>query len=289
MAVAERLAGPVTAPAKLNLYLHVTGRRPDGYHLLDSLFVFADIGDRVSAAPADDLSLTVTGPFAGALAGEGDNLVLRAARALAAVAGIAPKAKLTLEKNLPVAAGLGGGSADAAAALRALSDLWGLDQPLADIALQLGADVPACLHGRPCLVSGIGETIAPAPSLGGPLHVVLVNPGLPLATASVFAARAGAFSAAAPLDRPCANAFDLALALRPRRNDLEPAARFLVPEIDDVLAALADRSGCLLARLSGSGPTCFGLFADARSADLAIRRLSMGETGWWVAGATIPG
>ncbi|MGQ3075846.1 MAG: GHMP family kinase ATP-binding protein, partial [Ferrovibrionaceae bacterium] len=124
--MAERLAGPVTAPAKLNLYLHVTGRRADGYHLLDSLFVFADIGDRVSAAPADDLSLTVTGPFAGALAGEGDNLVLRAARALAAAAGIAPKAKLTLEKNLPVAAGLGGGSADAAAALRALSDLWGL-------------------------------------------------------------------------------------------------------------------------------------------------------------------
>ena len=289
MAAAERLAGAVAAPAKLNLYLHVTGRRPDGYHLLDSLFVFADLGDRVAAAPADDLSLTVTGPFAAGLAAEGDNLVLRAARALAAAAGIEPRAALTLEKNLPVAAGLGGGSADAAAALRALSALWGLDLPLDEIALKLGADVPACLHGRPCLVSGIGERLQPAPALGGPLHVVLVNPGLPLETRSVFAARSGDFSAADPLDRACANAFDLALALKPRRNDLEPAARFLVPEIDDVLAALSDRNGCLLTRLSGSGPTCFGLFADARAAELAVRRLQMGETGWWVAAATIPG
>lgn len=288
MAVAEPPAG-VLAPAKLNLYLHVTGRRPDGYHLLDSLFVFADIGDRVAATPADGLSLTVTGPFAGALAAEADNLVLRAARALAEAAGIAPKAALTLEKNLPVAAGLGGGSADAAAALTALSTLWGLDLPLDDIALRLGADVPACLHGRPCLVSGIGETLQSAPGLGGPLHVVLVNPGLPLETRAVFGARSGDFSRPEPLDRPCANAFDLALALKPRRNNLEPPARFLMPEIDDVLAALNDRSGCLLARMSGSGPTCFGLFADARSADLAVRRLNMGETGWWVAKTVIPG
>lgn len=277
------------APAKLNLYLHVTGRRPDGYHLLDSLFVFADIGDRLTAAPADGLSLTVTGPFADALAAEDDNLVLRAARALAAAAGIAPQAALTLEKNLPVAAGLGGGSADAAAALTALSDLWGLSQSLDEIALRLGADVPACLHGRPCLVSGIGEVLQPAPALGGPLHVVLVNPGLPLETRAVFAARAGDFSAPGPLDRPCANVFDLALALKPRRNDLEPAARFLMPEIDDVLSALGDMPGCLLARLSGSGPTCFGLFGTAATAERAAQRLTSAHAGWWVAKAAISG
>lgn len=282
-------AAGAEAPAKLNLYLHVIGQRPDGYHLLDSLFVFAERGDRVAAAPADGLSLTVTGPFADALAAADDNLVLRAARALAQAAGIAPKAALTLEKNLPVAAGLGGGSADAAAALTALSDLWGLDLPLAGIALGLGADVPACLHGRPSLVSGIGEGLQPAPALGGPLHVVLANPGLALETRAVFAARAGDFSAPAPLDRPCANVFDLALALRPRRNDLEPAARFLMPEIDDVLAALNHQPGCLLARLSGSGPTCFGLFADAAGASRAVRRLSLAQPGWWVAATAVPG
>ncbi len=289
MTLADAGAGAVAAPAKLNLYLHVTGRRPDGYHLLDSLFVFADVGDRVSARAADDLSLTLTGPFAAALEAEGDNLVLRAARALAAAAGIAPRAALTLEKNLPVAAGLGGGSADAAAALSALSALWGLDLALDDIALGLGADVPACLHGRPCLVSGIGETITAAPALGGPLHAVLVNPGLPLETRDVFGARAGGFLPADPLDRDCANVFDLALALKPRRNDLEPAARFLLPEIDDVLAALADMPNCLLARLSGSGPTCFGLFGTAATAERAAQRLRAAHTGWWVAKAVIPG
>jgi 4-diphosphocytidyl-2-C-methyl-D-erythritol kinase len=274
-----------TAYAKINLALHVRRRREDGYHELETLFAFVDAGDALSAAPAPRDELLVSGEFASTLEDPFGNIVAKALNWLPH----GPGWRVRLDKRLPVAAGLGGGSADAAAALRVLSGLWGINLPLDDIALKLGADVPACLHGRSCLVSGIGEHLQPAPALGAPLHIVLVNPGLPLETRAVFAARAGDFSEPAPLDRPCANAFDLALALKPRRNDLEPAARFLVPEIDDVLAALADRTGCLLARLSGSGPTCFGLFADARSAELAVRRLSMGETSWWVAAATIPG
>ena len=183
----------VEAPAKINLFLHVTGRRPDGYHLLESLVAFAGVHDRIEVRAGEGLTLEIEGPFAAALDAGGENLAVKAARALAAEAGIPPDARIRLHKALPVAAGIGGGSADAAAALRALSKLWRVSVPaerLGALALALGADVPVCLSGRPGIVRGIGERIAPAPVLPE-APMVLVNPAVPLSTADVFAARGG--------------------------------------------------------------------------------------------------
>ena len=269
------------APAKVNLYLHVTGRRRDGYHLLDSLVVFAGVADLVSAGPADSLSLRVVGPFAAGLAAEPNNLVLRAACALAAAYGRPPRAHLMLRKTLPVASGIGGGSADAAATLRALCRLWGLEAEedhLARLALELGADVPACLVSRPCRMQGIGEALSPGPSLprGG---MVLVNPGVAVSTAEVFRSRQGGWSPCADLPPAWSDVETMATDLASLRNDLQSAAVGLRPEIGAVLSALAATSGCLLARMSGSGATCFGLFADADAAASAVRSIQW--PGWW--------
>lgn len=276
--------GAALAKAKINLFLHVTGKRPDGYHLLDSLVVFAGTGDRLCAEPSDGLSLRLTGPFAPGLHAEPDNLVLRAARALADAAGIAPNAALVLEKNLPVASGIGGGSADAAAALRLLSRLWGVAPDPAvmhKLAERLGADVPVCLRGAPARMSGIGEHLDPAPRLPG-CGLVLVNPGVALATASVFKARQSGFSAAAALPAGWDSAAAMAEGLRDLTNDLQPPAIALQPVIGDVLAALTERPGCLLARMSGSGATCFGLFADADRA--VAQAAALARRGWWTWG-----
>ncbi len=250
-----------SAPAKINLYLHVVGQRPDGYHLLDSLVVFAEAGDRLSAVGAPDLSLVVTGPFATGLHGEADNLVLRAARALAAELRVFAAGRITLEKNLPIASGIGGGSADAAATLRLLCRLWGIvpGQQLDRIALALGADVPVCLHGRPAHMSGIGERLRPAPVLPA-AGMVLINPGIGVSTPAVFRARTGEYSRPAALPEAWPDAASLAATLHATRNDLQPAARQLAPVIGDVLEALTADRTCLLARMSGSGATCFGLY-----------------------------
>src|SRR5258707_1670743 len=208
------------ARAKVNLWLKVVGRRADGYHLLDSLVDFADLADSLEAGPSDGLSLAIDGSAAAALGGEPDNLVLEAARVLADHAGVAPRAALRLTKRIPVAAGLGGGSADAAAALQALVDLWRVALPveeLFDLAARLGADVPMCLAGRAALVSGIGEKLAPAPALP-PCGLLLVNPAQALPTADVFAARRGDFSAAPPLTRPWSDLASLVEALAARGN-----------------------------------------------------------------------
>jgi 4-diphosphocytidyl-2-C-methyl-D-erythritol kinase len=274
------------APAKINLHLHVVGRRADGYHLLDSLVVFAGIGDRLTVSPSDQLTLSVTGPFAAGLAAEADNLVLRAARALADRAGVQATGALVLEKNLPVASGIGGGSADAAAALRLLCRFWRLDPDLpGQLATGLGADVPVCVTGAPALMSGIGEILAPAPPL--PVAgIVLVNPGVAVSTPSVFRARVGGFSD--PVRFPghgWRDAGSLAAALLTTRNDLEPPARLLMPAIGDVLDALAAIPGCLLTRMSGSGATCFGLFATPQAAEAAAGTIS--RDGWWVWGGRL--
>jgi 4-diphosphocytidyl-2-C-methyl-D-erythritol kinase len=282
--------GPVLrehARAKLNLYLHVVGRRDDGLHLLDSLVVFAAVADVVYAAPADDLSLSLTGPFASALQGDADNLALRAARALAEEVDPSGQAHLTLDKRLPVASGIGGGSADAAATLRVLGRLWNRaadPAALARIALALGADVPVCLASRPHRLGGVGERLEPAPELPG-CGVVLVNPGVAVATASVFRARAGTFSNEAGLPARWDDAAAMAADLRELRNDLEPPARNLCPAIDAVLSALAAQPGCLLARMSGSGATCFGLFATPEIAAETAPRLM--RDGWWVWGGSL--
>jgi 4-diphosphocytidyl-2-C-methyl-D-erythritol kinase len=283
--VADR-ANAEYAPAKINLHLHVVGRRADGYHLLDSLVVFAGIGDRLTVSPSDRLTLSLTGPFAAGLAAEADNLVLRAARALAGRAGVQAGAALTLEKNLPIASGIGGGSADAAAALRLLSRFWGLDSGLPEqLAARLGADVPVCVLGAPALMSGIGEILAPAPALPD-VGIVLVNPGVAVSTPSVFRVRTGEFSDPARFpDHGWPDAGSLATSLLATRNDLEPPARLLSPVIGDVLDALAAIPGCVLARMSGSGATCFGLFATPQAAETAARMIS--RDGWWVWGGRL--
>jgi 4-diphosphocytidyl-2-C-methyl-D-erythritol kinase len=279
-----RAAEAELAPAKVNLALHVTGQRSDGYHLLDSLVAFAGVHDTVSASKADALTLSVGGPFAAALSAEADNLVLRAARALADVAGIRPWAALRLVKRLPVASGIGGGSADAAATLAATGALWRVTHKpgaLAALGLKLGADVPACLAGKAAQVGGIGEKIGPAPALPR-VWLVLVNPLQGLPTPSVFNARSGPFSKPAPLEAAPRDARDLAEALETRRNDLTDAAIGLVPEIKVLLAALEAQPGCLLARMSGSGATCFALFARMAEADAAAATLRARKPQWWV-------
>jgi 4-diphosphocytidyl-2-C-methyl-D-erythritol kinase len=271
---------PAAAPAKINLYLRITGRRADGYHLLDSLVVFAAAADALHAAPHDALSLDVGGPEAGSLAGEADNLVLRAARALAAATGRAPLAALTLRKHLPVASGIGGGSADAAAALRALNALWGTGlskAALRAVGATLGADVPVCVESRPARMQGIGEMLSEAPVLP-PLGLLLVNPRLALPTPAVFGARVGGFSTPPTLPEAFADARALADWLRPLGNDLQDAAIGLCPAIAAVLAAISAQPGCLLSRMSGSGATCFGLFATAPEAAAAAARL---PAEWW--------
>lgn len=279
----------VFAPAKLNLYLHVTGKRDDGYHLLDSLIAFADIGDviRVVDAPDGDFELIVEGAYAPALSGEGDNLVLRAARNLAATAGVTDRgARITLTKNLPVASGIGGGSADAAATLRALLDLWAItDLPqatLAELCLGLGADVPICFHGHAAFVRGIGEDIRPAPALP-PVPLVLVNPNVAVPTPPVFKARTGPFQMEAPFDAAPISAEDLAALLKQRLNGLEAPALTVAPVIGEVLSALQDIPGCLLARMSGSGATCIGLFPDEDISLEAAETLAEAHPDWWIA------
>jgi len=247
-----------TAFAKLNLALHVRGREADGYHRIETLFAFCEDGDVLTAAPGQGLTLDITGPFAADLAGDSDNLVLRAARAIGA-----GEVALTLEKNLPVASGIGGGSADAAAALRLLG---GDRDDLAEIAGRLGADVPACLGSRTARGEGRGDRLEPANDaglIGRP--VLLVNPRIPLSTAAVFAGWDGLDGG--PLGD-----------WRDGRNDLELPARRLVPEIGAVIEALADAD---VARMSGSGATCFGLFGSMAARDQADARIAAEHPGWW--------
>ncbi|MEI2383945.1 4-(cytidine 5'-diphospho)-2-C-methyl-D-erythritol kinase [Breoghania sp. JC706] len=272
------------ARAKINLALHVTGRRADGYHELDTLVGFPPFGDVLAAAPADDLSLTVSGPFAADLGPSCDNLVMRAASLLREAFAIRAGAALVLEKRLPVASGIGGGSADAAAALRALVRLWGLDPAdprIADIATRLGADVPMCLASRPLRASGIGEVLHPVAELpaGG---LVLANPRVAVATPAIFKALKRRDNP--PLcDMPTfADARALAEWLAAARNDLQPPAIETAPIIADVLEALAALPGALIARMSGSGATCFALFDDEATAKAATGALAAAHSEWWI-------
>ena len=272
------------ARAKVNLYLHVLGKRPDGFHDLDSLVVFAELGDEIDVAMAPDLSLRTFGPFADRVPGSDGNLVLRAAECLRAEGRIAAGAEITLTKRLPVAAGLGGGSADAAAALRALRELWEIDTAQVDlkkIAAALGADVPVCLVGGHSLVRGRGENFSPVPALP-PCHFVLANPGVELSTAGVFARFDGAGSDTAALVGTFPTARALAQALLECRNDLEPAALALAPAIGETLRLIAGTPGCLLARMSGSGATCFGLFEKSIDAEAAAEIVRRSEPNWWI-------
>ncbi len=277
------------APAKINLTLHVTGRRADGWHLLESLVAFSRSGDTLTLAANRELALAVNGPGAAHAGGVDDNLVLRAARNFA---GRFPGAKLGafhLTKRLPVAAGLGGGSSDAGAALRLLARANGipLDHSMLFGAAQAtGADVPVCLSGRARMMRGLGEVLGPPLNLP-PLVCLLVNPGERLATRDVFSAmkippesKTG-FGGHPKIDQdPAPDA--LLAALRKGRNDMEAAACFLAPIIGSVLAVLSAAPGCRLARMSGSGATCFGLFKNCRSALRARKTILRAHPSWWV-------
>lgn len=274
------------APAKINLYLHVGPVRADGFHDLASLFVFAGKGDVIHATPADRLTLDVAGPFADSLAGlvPEKNLVFRAAKSLAAHCNVKSGAAITLEKNLPIASGVGGGSADAAAALLALIKLWNVDisqNALSSLAFALGADVPACLERAPVNVSGAGEVLRPGPALP-PLWICLANPRVEMPTGPIFRAFDATYARPEP-PRPATmvgvNYASLQKMFLASRNDLEPFAVERAPVIGEVVAFLAACPGALAARMSGSGATCFALFASEAAANRAAARAS--ACGWW--------
>jgi 4-diphosphocytidyl-2-C-methyl-D-erythritol kinase len=277
------------ARAKVNLTLSVLGRRTDGYHELESLVVFAGTGDTLTLEPGPELGLTIAGPKGDGLEGDGRNLVLRAAHALAGELGPLRWGRFHLVKRLPVASGIGGGSADAAGALRLLARLNGLslaDPAMRRVALSVGADVPVCLESRARIMSGIGETLGPALRLP-PLFAVLVNPGVPVATRDVFRELGLAAGETRPHEAQdwASRATErnaLIAALHSSTNDLEAPARRVAPVLESLLQRLSALPGCRLARMSGSGATCFALFDDCRASAAAGRALARAEPGWWV-------
>lgn len=276
------------APAKINLSIKVMGRRADGFHEIQSLVVFADCGEKLAGEKAAELRLDITGPFAGSLAQEQHNLVTRAAMLLGDHLNLSLDAHMTLEKHLPVASGMGGGSADAAAALRLLSRLYGRTvepHQLAALALCLGADVPVCLKPTPAFMWGKGELIkrlADVPDF----WMLLVNPGLAVSTGDVFRLLNAKESRETEVSPPLPHWSDLdALVewLAGQGNDLEGPARRIAPVIGDVIAAIAETDGCRLARMSGSGATCFGIYADEKSAREAETAIKAAHPEWWSA------
>lgn len=272
------------APAKVNLTLEIRGKRPDGYHELESLVLFADFGDTVEYRSGGPFSLSVTGPFAAVL--QGDNLLEHATRAFAELAGSDPGGAFHLVKRLPVAAGLGGGSADAAAALRILMSSGGpVDRSaLLAAAARIGADVPCCLAASAAIMTGVGDKLHPLAAFA-PISAVLVNPMMPLATRDVFrelGAKPLAAEPAPPLIPSFASVADLAAYAQARSNDLEAPARRLLPVIGDILSVLDRAPGAILSRLSGSGPTCFAVFASASQARTAAAAIARDHPNWWV-------
>lgn len=265
------------APAKINLALHIRRRRADGYHDIETLFAFLRDGDVLDVVDSDRDSFAVTGPFASGLTGAGGNLVTAARDAFAASFGPVAPLAITLDKRVPVASGIGGGSADAAAMLRVLAQRHGVsndDPRLVACAARLGADVPACLLGRTALGRGTGTQLTPLESVGG-TPVLLVNPGVAVSTAAVFAGWDG-------IDRGPLTGGDPLTVARGGRNDLEPPARRIAPTIDAVLESLSGRHGVVLSRMSGSGATCFALFDDAEARSAAGSAIRAAHRDWWL-------
>jgi 4-diphosphocytidyl-2-C-methyl-D-erythritol kinase len=268
-----------TARAKINLNLRVVGGRPDGYHDLESLVTFADFGDELTLSPGEETSVDVTGRFAWNSGATVDNLVVKAARALGLPAG-----RFTLEKHIPLAAGLGGGSADAAAALRLLAQANGLkpdDHRLMEAARTCGADVPVCLESKSRIIRGLGDRLE-VPMALPELHAVLVNPGVALPTADVFASFRGDEPSNMPVDHVPLERGALVAWLAARGNCLTRAAISRVGAITEVLDAIGELPGCRLTRMTGSGATCFGLFDDALCAEGAATQLSQVHANWWI-------
>ncbi len=270
------------APAKINLTLHVTGQREDGYHLLDSLVVFPDIGDTVQAQAAPSLSLSVSGPMANGVPTDGRNLVMKAAALLPGNRG----AQITLIKRLPTASGIGGGSSDAASALRALAQLWQAATPDPAAVLSLGADVPVCMDAAPARMQGIGEDLSRPPTIPE-CYIALVNPGVEVSTPAVFKALASRNNPAMPAQLPnWSDAAELASWLHTQRNDLQPAAEIVAPVVADVIHAL-NNTAPLITRMSGSGATCFALYSTLAAANAGAQAISAAHPDWWVAAGSL--
>ena len=276
------------APAKINLYLQITGKRPNGYHEIDSLMTFADIGDEIEVRKSDALDLKITGPFAQHFsqaeqeAGPASkNLIIKAARALARAIDVPPTATITLTKNLPLGAGIGGGSSDTATTLWALCTLWNIPKDadfLPDLMLKLGADVPVCFTAQAARVRGIGEVLDPVPAIPE-TPALLIYPGKPCSTKDVFLRYDGAFSEPSATPPHFKNLSDV---LQQKRNDLTKAAIETVPDIANVLHALDVQEGCTVARMSGSGSSCFGLFKTENAAQHAATHIKADNPDWWV-------
>lgn len=281
----------VSAPAKVNLFLHVTGKQPDGYHTLDSLVAFADICDVIDIVPADRFSFTVMGPFSAMLGAvskihcsDGDNLVIRAAKSLADVAKKPMNVAISLTKNLPVSAGIGGGSADAAATIWGLQQLWGLPRDadyLAPLLRNLGADVPVCYRTQATYMRGIGDVLISAPDIPD-IPIVLVNPLVPCATEDVFLTYDAPYKKDTPVLGGVQSIQDFIAYIAQHSNDLYAAACDVVPDVENILAALNAAKGCGLSRMSGSGATCFGLFSHESAAQSAAKMLQKDNPDWWV-------
>lgn len=267
----------VFAPAKINLTLHVTGQRRDRLHKLDSIVVFADVGDCIRVQKAPSLSLSIAGKFAGDLSHNSGNLVLDAARLFPPGNGT----HIVLEKNLPVASGIGGGSADAAATLTAMARLWAQSIPESEAVLGLGADVPVCLNAQSVRMQGIGENLTPMELPEMP--ILLVNPGVAVSTPLVFAGLQTRHNA--PMGDISENGSELTEFVRwlgEQRNDLQDSARQIAPEIDVTLDMIEQQDGCMLSRMSGSGATCFGIFQNQDQAQKAAVEISQSQPKWWV-------
>lgn len=281
----------IDAPAKINLNFHLIGRREsDGYHLVDGLFVFVKAGDRLRFESSDDgLSLVAEGEFGANLKTDDSNLVIKAAKALALELDVPLKAKITLYKNLPIASGIGGGSADAAATLKGLQKLWGktLQQEKLDkLALSLGADVPICLYAKPAMVSGIGEVIKKAPILPPEMPIILVNPNKEVCTKDVFQTREKVYSSPFEFAPKYDDVFSLVKDLQKTKNDLTNAAIKTLPVIENVLNAL-DAENALFSGMSGSGATCFGIYEKQEDALFAAEKIKKQNPLWWVSSSSL--
>lgn len=279
------------ANPKVNLFLHVTGRRTDGYHLLESLVVFPDGGDILTVDEGAELTFSATGPFAEILGSPEDNLVLKAAKLLGTSSADLPGAHITLTKKLPVAAGIGGGSADAAAVLTLLNRLWNLNkspEELARIGLDLGADVPVCLAAQPTMMRGVGEKLTPVSDVPE-FHMILVNPGVPVSTPDIFKRLSPPFAPEDPKDELPGDLDGLVTWLKARKNDLQVPAIENVPVIATVLEEIAQQGGCLLERMSGSGATCFGIFSSLAESKQAANSLRARHPDWYVSTHAHPG
>ncbi len=277
------------APAKINLFLHITGKREDGYHLIQSLMVFVDVGDVLDFSKHDGLFIDVEGDFAGEMPMANDNLIYKAATLLAAEYKIQPKGAVKLTKNLPVASGIAGGSSDSAAALRGFARLWGLPEEyerIQRISQKLGADVPACFIGKPVWAEGIGEKMTRLPEMPA-MHFVLVNPLVQTPTPEVFRRYSSKFSPAIQFSGRRKTMHEWIADLKLYRNDLTDAALQVTPEIKDVLQALQETPNCHFARLSGSGATCYGVYDNQDAAIAAVNKLKQRYPRWWIAPANL--